>query len=433
LERLRHLHLVVYEGDQPPRISMQQQRPLRPFASLVFVPTFVGVISLALACVAGQRTDRLADTVMSDTLGSAVAVTVDSAQDPAQVTTPGDSGTLVPDSIAMLQGAPAPTRAPVVQPAAQSSSSAHRHTVKALSPLADSIANGLVFVPRDRAWFTVASRGKRMLVDIGRVDLPLKTDSLTRSAFLEAAEKLSPLPNGTSLRVRGPWGTEDTRIRGFDIWSGRIVARLEVSRSLDSAARAIDFLPGSAVRIDSAALLASQAPDSAPAGPSARKDSIAKAPPPPAAAAACQRDNIPWEMVARGVAVRDSIEQFLADSVQPPFERMIKTARVQSWTLPGCYGSARVIVLATKRTPDMEFATERVALIDSIGRAIPLRLSDLRFHAHEPLYVFDADGDGVDDLAVRGFGDRSGGLSIVRLDVAARRLVRLASGFAWER
>jgi hypothetical protein len=425
---LRHLHLVVYEGDQPPRISMQQQRPQRPLASLVLVPTFVGAISLALACVAGQRTDRLADTVMSDTLGASVAA-VDSAQNPAQVTTPGDSANLVPDSIAMLQGAPAPTRAPV-QPA-QSSSNAHRHAVKALSPLADSIANRLVFVPRDRAWFTVASRGKRMLVDIGRVDLRLKPDSVTRSAFLEAAEKLSPLPSGTTLRLRGPWGMEDTRIKGFDIWSGRIVARLEVSRSLDSAARVTDFLPGSAVRIDSAALAASQAPDTASGGPTARKDSSAKVP--ASTAAPCERDNIPWEMVARGVAVRDSIEQFLADSVQPPFERMVKTARVQSWTLPGCYGSARVIVLATKRTPDMEFATERVALIDSIGKAIPLRLSDLRFHAHEPLYVFDADGDGVDDLAVRGFGDRSGGLSIVRLDVAARRLVRLASGFAWER
>lgn len=404
---------------------MQQQRPL---ASLVFIPTFVGVVSLALACVAGQRTDRLADTVMSDTLGNTLAAAADSAQDPAQVTTPVDSANLVPDSIAMLQGAPAPTRAPVVQ-TSQPSSNTHRHTVKTLSPLADSIANRLVFVPRDRAWFTVASRGKRMLVDIGRIDLQLKTDSVTRSAFLEAAERLSPLPNGTPLRVRGPWGTEDTRIKGFDIWSGRIVARLEVSRSLDSAARATDFLPGSAVRIDSAAMVVSQAPDSTPAGPAARKDSTTKGP----TLTPCQRDNIPWEMVARGVAVRDSIEQFLADSVHPPFDRMVQTARVQSWTIPGCYGSARVIVLATKRTPDMEFATERVALIDSIGRAVPLRLSDLRFHAHEPLYVFDADGDGVDDLAVRGFGDRSGGLSIVRLDVAARRLVRLASGFAWER
>ena len=45
---------------------------------------------------------------------------------------------------------------------------------------------------------------------------------------------------------------------------------------------------------------------------------------------------------------------------------------------------------------------------------------------------FDADGDGVDDLAARGHGDRSGGLTIMRLDIAARRFVRLVSGFAWE-
>ena len=62
----------------------------------------------------------------------------------------------------------------------------------------------------------------------------------------------------------------------------------------------------------------------------------------------------------------------------------------------------------------------------------PLRFVDLRFHAHDPLYVFDADGDGIDDLAARGHGDRSGGLTIMRLDMATKRLVRLVSGFAWE-
>ena len=67
-----------------------------------------------------------------------------------------------------------------------------------------------------------------------------------------------------------------------------------------------------------------------------------------------------------------------------------------------------------------------------LASLVPMRFTDLRFHAHDPLYVFDADGDGVDDLAARGLGDRSGGLTIMRLDLAARRFVRLVSGFAWE-
>jgi hypothetical protein len=60
------------------------------------------------------------------------------------------------------------------------------------------------------------------------------------------------------------------------------------------------------------------------------------------------------------------------------------------------------------------------------------RLRDLRLRAHERPVVLDADGDGIDELAVRGLATRMGALSVLRLDAATRRFSRLASGFAWE-
>jgi hypothetical protein len=148
--------------------------------------------------------------------------------------------------------------------------------------------------------------------------------------------------------------------------------------------------------------------------------------------AVCDRDTLPTALAARAVAIRDSLVRFLTDSATPPYERQLATVRTQSWWVPGCFGIGRALVVANKRTPEMDFAVERVALVDSTGKVIPVKIVDLRFHAHDPLYVFDADGDGIDDLAARGHGDRSGGLTIMRLDVATRRFIRLVSGFAWE-
>jgi hypothetical protein len=299
--------------------------------------------------------------------------------------------------------------------------------------MAANVANALVFVPRDRSWFPVASRGKRMMVDIGRADLTLGGDSISRAAYVEAVTHLSPLPLGTVLRVRAPYGIdEQARIIGFDIWHGRIVARLGVSHLLDSLARAEDMLPATAVRVDTAAARSAAAlvDTSHHATDSTRhvESTTALVPPP----AACTHDTLPTELTTRAIAVRDSLVRFLTDSATPPYDRQLATAKIQSWWVPGCFGIGRALVVANKRTPDMDFAVERVALLDSTGKTVPMKVLDLRFHAHDPLYVFDADGDGVDDLAARGHGDRSGGLTIMRLDLPARRFVRLVSGFAWE-
>jgi hypothetical protein len=152
--------------------------------------------------------------------------------------------------------------------------------------------------------------------------------------------------------------------------------------------------------------------------------------PPPLACTS--RDTLSTDLTTRAIAVRDSLVRFLTDSATPPYDRQLATAKIQSWWVPGCFGLGRALIVANKRTPDMDFAVERVALLDTAGKTVPIKFADLRFHAHDPLYVFDADGDGIDDLAARGHGDRSGGLTILRLDLAARRFVRLVSGFAWE-
>ena len=317
----------------------------------------------------------------------------------------------------------------------------HRHGERPLSPLADSIANSLVFVPRDRAWFSVASRGKHMLVDIGRADITLKHDSVSRAAYLEAVSRLSPLALGTVLRVRAPYEVDEkARVTGFDIWNGRIVARLSVSHLLDSLARAEDMLPATAIRFDTAAAHNSTTSDSAHVATAATVSTTAGVTPsgshPDSVATAvpqvCVRDTLPTVLATRAIAVRDSLVRFLADSAKPPYERQLATVRTQSWWVPGCFGIGRALVIANKRTPEMDYAVERVAIVDSTGKAVPVKIVDLRFHAHDPLYVFDADGDGIDDLAARGHGDRSGGLTIMRLDVATKRFIRLVSGFAWE-
>ena len=430
--------------------------PQRSLASLVLGPVLIGVLCLALACVAGARTDRLGDTLsVADTLhatDSARADTlrrIDSTRSADADSAAASQLAVVVDSATLKQQSSSQQGTTKTDQknggggtgCCEASPRMHRHGERPLSPVADSIANGLVFVPRDRAWFPVASRGRHMLVDIGRIDLNLKPDSVSRAGYLEAVTRLSPLPIGTVLRVRAPYGIdEQAKVTGYDTWHGRIVARLSISQLLDSLARAEDMLPAAAMRFDTAAARAVRVPDTtqhvtttpttvtnAGSTTGAHTDSVGVAPPPP-----CVHDTLPTDLATRAIFVRDSLVRFLTDSAKPPYERQLATVKIQSWSVPGCFGVGRALIIANKRTPEMDFAVERVALLDSTGKVVPMRFTDLRFHAHDPLYVFDADGDGIDDLAARGLGDRSGGLTIMRLDLAARRFVRLVSGFAWE-
>jgi hypothetical protein len=439
--------------------------PQRSLASLVLGPVLIGVLCLALACVAGARTDRLVDTMAAaDTLHAADSARADTVRridstrsadaDSAaasQLAMVVDSATIKQQNTATQQGKTKGQQGrggSTVPMCCAAGGQAHHHSDFLLSPMAATVANALVFVPRDRAWFPVASRGKHMLVDIGRADLTLGGDSASRAAYIEAVTRLSPIPLGTVLRVRAPYSVdEQAKVVGFDLWHGRIVARLSVSHLLDSLARAEDMLPATAVRIDTSAAHAQIGSDTAhraadtthqastvtgsivgSTASAAHADSV----PAVGAPGVCTRDTLPTELTTRAIAVRDSLVRFLTDSAKPPYDRQVASAKIQSWWVSGCFGIGRALVIANKRTPDMDFAVERVALLDSAGKTVPMKVVDLRFHAHDPLYVFDADGDGIDDLAARGHGDRSGGLTIMHLDLATRRFVRLVSGFAWE-
>jgi hypothetical protein len=275
-----------------------------------------------------------------------------------------------------------------------------------LSPLADSLKEEMVFAPKSEIWFTAAARGKRMVVDIGRVDADLRKNPALREAFQEVASMRAPLRVGTRVRLFGPWGADDARVAGYDLWNGRIVATLEVPPLVDSLAKHTEPLPVAA-RIASAA-----------------QNAVADS---------CQRDSIPEELGDRAGFVRDSMAQWLRDTSTPPFERLAGHITVRSSRINGCFGLGRVLVIVSLRAGNVEYVTEHVAILDDSGQVSPLvAVNDYRFRAHDAVYALDADGDGIDDVATRAQTEGAGAVAILKLDTASRRMTRLTSGFAWE-
>lgn len=284
----------------------------------------------------------------------------------------------------------------------------------ALSPLADTIAQYLVFAPTVETWFLAASRGKRPLVDIGRVDTDLKKDPRRRSAYLTAVRALTPFPVGTRLRLRGSWGAEDATVAGFDAWNGRIVATITASKLVDSLARkSTTWLATAQLLTDSAHT------DTVRVDTGAVVDT-------------CNRGPLPDTLQARANIVRDSIEAFLRSQPPPPFARLVASEHTVTTQAVGCFGKGRRLVLAVDlRAGNNEWIRERIVAIDTAGVVQTLRVDDLRFKAHDILYALDGDGDGIDDIAARGLTEAAGGSVVMRM-VPPNRLQRLASGFAWE-
>ena len=279
-----------------------------------------------------------------------------------------------------------------------------------LSPLADSIAQTLVFPPRGERWYTGAARAKRLLVDIGRVDANLRIpktkdiDSTRLAAYRQALERYAPIKRGARFRLRGPWGADDAVVRGYDVWNGRIVATLDAPKRVDSLAAIRDPFAVSAELTDSTR---------------------------PAVTTNCRRDSIPALLLARSDTVRDSLQNVaMADTVRT-YERIRRTVRPRNSRIIGCFPGGRMIIIASVRDPSYEFVSERAVLLDSLGRPRTLRIEDYRFRAHDGIYAFDADGDGVEDIAARGMTEGNGGTSILRF-VEGKKLERLTSGFAWE-
>lgn len=397
---------------------------------------------LVTACSREGRND-LVETAQGTGAVAVAAASPDTATDTARIVV--DTGVPTPIAASLAPAARGVRRRP-----------------PALSPRAESLAVRMVFVPRTQTWFVAAARGRRMLVDIGRVDADLRGDSLRRGAYREAAERLSPLPTGSLVRLRGPWGSEDASVSGFDVWNGRIVATLRVSPALDSLARRRDPLVGTALRLtnaDSAATAdtAAGAPPGntiASAAPARVIDSLriasssgtrtgsspgdrASGGTGTVAAAdplvpAC-RDTLPDLLEERLVLVRDSLELDLRTHAMPPYDRLLPSVKLASSRAAGCFGAlGRVLVVVSLRAGANEWVRERIVAVDDSGRVAPLRVHDYRFKAHDALYAFDADGDGVDDLAARGIAERSGATVVLRLDPAAKRAERIAGGFAWE-
>lgn len=293
--------------------------------------------------------------------------------------------------------------------AGRTSGAAARQAVR-LSPLADSIAEMLVFPPTTERWFTGASRGKRLLVDIGRVDANLRIpktrdiDTVRLKAFREALENRGIVRKGDRFRLRGPWGEDDAIVREFDVWNGRIVVVLDAPSRVDSLAAIRDPLPVTAERVTDARASVSED---------------------------CQRDSVPQFLLAKSDSIRDSLETVVRADTIRMLERLRNKVRVQHGRVVGCFEGGRMLLITSLRAGDYEFVSERAVLLDESGNVRRLAISDFRFRAHDAIYALDADGDGHDDLAARGMTEANGGTTILRL-VEGKRLERLTSGFAWE-
>jgi hypothetical protein len=317
-----------------------------------------------------------------------------------------------------------PARTPLVAQQGDTGTT-HRVTPKlpALTEAEQQIADGVVFAPRMTERFLVASRKKRLLVDVGRVDLA-KLDAEQLATLRRVSARTGPFNGVTHLRVRGSWGEETDSIVGYDVWNGRAVAVLAASPATDSLLKKNASLVGVATRA-----VASTDSVEAPAAPVKQAGAATSATPMPVV---CVRDSLVPQMQLRVTAVRDSLQRWVTDSLHSPFIRFAKATTVRGEAALGCFGAWRAVVVVTSRTPGFEWNEERALLVAPDGMVQTARLRDLRLRAHESLLAFDADGDGIDELSTRGLATRMGAQSILKLDPSTRRFARFASGFAWE-
>jgi hypothetical protein len=322
---------------------------------------------------------------------SGTAASADSATN--DTTDDSDTPTLDTSSVTHIDAAPTESaRAPSIQ------------RVGKLSPLADSIAATLVFELKTQRDFLAASRAKRVLVDIGRVDAPLKTPQRKR-AFEEAVKVLSPVRVGDRFRLHGAWGQDDATVQSYDSWNGRIVGVLAVTPHVDSLAKGKAPLVALAVRADSAT---------------------------PAVPDSCERDSVSAELTARLASVKDSLLTLLQSDTVKMAPRLMKSLHAQKAQTIGCFGKGRALLFVAQWAGDYEYYHQLAALVDTAGKVTPIRVNDLRFKVHESLGALDEDGDGIDDVALRGRAPRIGGTVILRLDPVKKRLDYVTGGFAWE-
>jgi len=358
----------------------------------------VAALLLTLGGTACSPKSDRATPAQSGTHDGATVAAHSSAPPPSADTAQGsdttdDTPTLDTSAVTHIDAAPTDSaRAPTIE------------RVGKLSPLADSIAASLVFELKTQRNFLAASRAKRVLVDLGRVDAPLKT-AQRQHAFQEAVKTLSPVRVGDRFRLHGSWGQDDATVQSYDQWNGRIVGVLAVPPHVDSLAKGKAPLVALAVRADSAA---------------------------PPVVDSCVRDSVNAALNTRLSLVKDSMLTQLQDDTVKMAPRLMKLLHAQKTQLVGCFGKARVLVLVAQWAGDYEYFHQLAALVDTAGKVTPIRVNDLRFKVHDPLGALDADGDGIDDVALRGRAPRIGGTVILRLDPVKKRLDYVVGGFAWE-
>jgi len=358
----------------------------------------VAALLLTLGGTACSPKSDRATPAQSGTHDGATVAEHSSAPPPSADTAQGsdttdDTPTLDTSAVTHIDAAPTDSaRAPTIE------------RVGKLSPLADSIAASLVFELKTQRNFLAASRAKRVLVDLGRVDAPLKT-AQRQHAFQEAVKTLSPVRVGDRFRLHGSWGQDDATVQSYDQWNGRIVGVLAVPPHVDSLAKGKAPLVALAVRADSAA---------------------------PPVVDSCVRDSVNAALNTRLSLVKDSMLTQLQDDTVKMAPRLMKLLHAQKTQLVGCFGKARVLVLVAQWAGDYEYFHQLAALVDTAGKVTPIRVNDLRFKVHDPLGALDADGDGIDDVALRGRAPRIGGTVILRLDPVKKRLDYVVGGFAWE-
>ena len=137
-------------------------------------------------------------------------------------------------------------------------------------------------------------------------------------------------------------------------------------------------------------------------------------------------------MKAREKWVRDSLEDVVKNTPRPAHTGFSRKVMTRASRATGCFGLGRLALAMLLRDDRGEWFVERVVILDDKGKVIALKVSDLRFRAHEILGAYDIDGDGIDELATRATTERAGAVTILKLDVKGRKLERIAAGFAWE-
>ena len=302
-----------------------------------------------------------------------------------------------------------------------------------LAKVGDSILARTTWPPAGQVRFVAAARGKRLVLDLARIDLDPRKDSARARAYRQVIPSHSPLKVGTPFTLHGKFGTITTRITGFDVWSSRVVATLEVPPAVDSLARKDDKLTAVAERVMTTATVVPAAASSPAVAASPVPAAKANAPDAPLSAGpGCARDSLDAELRARERFLKDSLDEVVRNTPRPAHTGFSRKVITRATRVLGCFGVGRLAMAMMLRDDRGEWFVERVVIVDDRGKATAFKVVDFRFRAHEILGAYDVDGDGIDEIATRATTERAGAVTILKLDLKGKKLERMAAGFAWE-